>query len=135
MYVVAPNIGAYHLHTDSETPIDAGGGQSMIVDYRGTLVGKQRDTNGSTFVSGPINIEALRHHRQSSQVTNWVKDIRTEMAQIIYEKPIYPKNLYADENPRQSRRLQTRRDRPAGAADAGARYLEGAREGLERFTF
>jgi beta-ureidopropionase len=24
------------------------------------------------------------------------KDIRAEMAQIIYEQPIYPKNLYAE---------------------------------------
>jgi hypothetical protein len=49
MYVVAPNIGGYHLYPDSPTPIDAGGGQSMIVDYRGAIIGKQRDTNGSTF--------------------------------------------------------------------------------------
>jgi hypothetical protein len=28
MYVVAPNIGGYHLYPDSETLIDAGGGQS-----------------------------------------------------------------------------------------------------------
>ena len=47
-----------------------------------------------------INIEALRHHRQSAQVTNWAKDIRAELAQIIYEQPIYPKNLYADTIPR-----------------------------------
>ncbi len=99
MFIVAPNIGGYHLYPDSETPIDAGGGQSMIVDYRGALVGRQRDTNGSTFVAGPINIEALRHHRQNSQVTNWTKDIRTELAQIVYEQPIYPKNLYADKIP------------------------------------
>ena len=94
MYVVAPNIGSYRLYPDSHLGIDAGGGQSMIVDYKGQLVGKQRDTNGSTFVSGVINIEALRHHRESAQVTNWMKDIRAEMAQIIYEKPIYPKNRY-----------------------------------------
>src|SRR6266540_3723312 len=99
MYIVAPNIGGYHLYPDSETPIDAGGGQSMIVDYRGQLVGKQRDTNGSTFVAGVINIEALRHHRQNAQVTNWPKDIRAELAQLIYEQPIYPKNLYADKIP------------------------------------
>lgn len=99
MYVVAPNIGGYHLYPESETPIDAGGGQSMIVDYRGAIVGKQRDTNGSTFVSGVINIEALRHHRESAQVTNWLKDVRCEMAQLIYEHPIYPKNLYADRLP------------------------------------
>jgi hypothetical protein len=71
----------------------------MIVDYRGALVGKQRDTNGSTFVAGPVNIEALRHHRQNAQVTNWPKDIHSELAQIIYEKPIYPKNLYAEKIP------------------------------------
>jgi hypothetical protein len=63
------------------------------------LVGKQRDTNGSTFVAGVINIEALRHHRESAQVTNWMKDIRAELAQIIYEKPIYPKNRYLKKIP------------------------------------
>src|SRR5471032_383269 len=67
MYIVAPNIGSYHLDVDHPVGIDAGGGQSMIVDYRGQLVGKQRDTNGSTFVAGVINIEALRHHRERSE--------------------------------------------------------------------
>jgi beta-ureidopropionase len=99
MYIVAPNIGSYHLDVDHPVGIDAGGGQSMIVDYRGQLVGKQRDTNGSTFVSGAINIEALRHHRESAQVTNWMKDVRAELAQIIYEKPIYPKNRYLKKLP------------------------------------
>ena len=99
VYVVAPNIGSYHLYPDSHVGIDAGGGQSMIVDYRGQLVGKQRDTNGSTFVAGVINIEALRHHRESAQVTNWMKDIRAELAQIIYEKAIYPKNRYLKKVP------------------------------------
>ena len=71
----------------------------MIVDYNGAVVGKQRDTNGSTYVRGVINIEALRHHRANAQVTNWMKDVRTEMAQIIYEQPIYPKNRYIDRIP------------------------------------
>ena len=70
-----------------------------IPNYKGQLVGKQRDTNGSTFVSGVINIEALRHHRESAQVTNWMKDVRSELAQIIYEKPIYPKNRYLKKVP------------------------------------
>ena len=30
-------------------------------------------------------------------MTNWPKDIRAELAQIIYEQLIYPKNLYLDE--------------------------------------
>jgi beta-ureidopropionase len=100
MYIVAPNIGSYHLYPEGRHfGIDAGGGQSMIVDYRGQIVGKQRDTNGSTFVAGVVNIEALRHHRESAQVTNWMKDVRAELAQIIYEQPIYPKNRYIDNVP------------------------------------
>ena len=125
-FTVAPNIGSYHpCNEGRHFGIDAGGGQSMIVDYGGQLVGKQRDTNGSTFVAGVINIEALRHHRESAQVTNWMKDVRSELAQIIYEQPIYPKNR-SRKNPRQARRLQARRHRQAGRADAKTRHLEEA---------
>lgn len=99
MYMIAPNMSSYYVFPDSETAIDAVGGQSMIVDHRGAIVGKQLSSNGSTFVTGVVNIEALRHHRQSAQVTNWAKDIRAELAQIVYEKPIYPKNLYIDAIP------------------------------------
>ena len=77
MYIVAPNMSSYYVFPDSETAIDAEGGQSMIVDYRGAIVGKQPYSNGSTFVTGVINVEALRHHWQNAQVTNWPKDIRT----------------------------------------------------------
>jgi predicted amidohydrolase len=99
MYVIAPNVGSYFLTDDSETSIDVGGGQSMIVDYRGAIIGKQRSTNGPGFVSAPINIEGLRHYRQSAQSSNWLKDVRSELAQIIYEQPIYPKNRYLDRQP------------------------------------
>jgi predicted amidohydrolase len=99
LYVIAPNIGGGYLYPEGGTPIDTGGGRSMIVDYKGAVVGKQCDTNGSTYVTGVVNIEALRHHRASAQVTNWLKDVRTELAQLIYERPVYPKNLYADRLP------------------------------------
>jgi len=33
---------------------------------------------------------------------------RAELAQIIYEKPIYPKNRYLKKIPAQARRLQAR---------------------------
>lgn len=98
-YVVAPNIGGELSSVTPGVSIDSGGGRSMIVNHRGTLVGKQFDSNGATFVSGVIDIEALRYHRDHAQVTNWLKDVRTEMAQIIYEKPIYPKNRYLDAIP------------------------------------
>jgi beta-ureidopropionase len=99
MYIVAPNIGGCHIDAGDDAPVDMGGGQSMIVDHKGAIVGKQRDTNGSTYVCGTIDIESLRHHRAHAQVTNWLKDVRTEMARIIYDRPIYPKNRYLDRVP------------------------------------
>jgi beta-ureidopropionase len=41
-----------------------------------------------------IDIDALRDHRARAQWDNWMKDLRTELYQILYERPIYPKNLY-----------------------------------------
>lgn len=99
MYVLAPNMGTYYLNADSVAPIDTFGGASMIIDYRGQVVGKQAYGGVSTSVCGPINIEALRHHRTTSKWTNWMKDLRTEMIQLIYEQPIYPKNLYLNRAP------------------------------------
>ena len=99
LYVIAPNMGTYYLTQEDHTPIDTFGGQSMIVDYRGQVVGKQKYGGVSTSVCGPINIEALRYHRESSLWTNWMKDLRTEMYQKVYEEPIYPKNLYLDREP------------------------------------
>ena len=46
-----------------------------------------------------IDIEALRHHRASAQWDNWLKDLRTELYRLVYEQPIYPKNLYLDRPP------------------------------------
>ena len=53
----------------------------------------------SAWVAGPIDIQALRHHRSSAQWDNWLKDVRTELYRIVYEQPIYPKNLYVDRPP------------------------------------
>jgi predicted amidohydrolase len=99
LYILAPNLGTYHLTQDSHTPIDTFGGASMIVDYRGQIVGQQAYSGVSTSVCGPVNIEALRHHRTTSPWTNWMKDLRTEMYQLVYEQPVYPKNLYLNRLP------------------------------------
>lgn len=99
MYVVAPNMGTYHLFPEEVTPIDTFGGRSLIADYKGRMVGKQDYGAGSTWVSGVIDIEALRHHRANALWDNWMKDLRTELYQILYENPIYPKNLYLDREP------------------------------------
>ena len=98
-YVLAPNLATYYLTLDSDTPIDTFGGRSLIVDYKGRIVGQHLYGAGSSYVAGTIDIDALRHHRTHAQWDNWMKDLRTEIYQLVYEEPIYPKNLYLDRAP------------------------------------
>ena len=48
-----------------------------------------------------VDIEALRFHRCNATTTNWLKDVRAELARIIYKDEIYPKNLYMNKQPPQ----------------------------------
>ncbi|MEA3215353.1 MAG: hypothetical protein QOJ19_1509, partial [Acidimicrobiia bacterium] len=89
MYVVAPNMGTYYLFAEEDTPIDTFGGRSFVIDYKGRIVGRQDYGAGSTYVAGVIDIEALRYHRASAQWDNWLKDVRTELYQRMYDRPIY----------------------------------------------
>src|SRR6266700_3726547 len=98
-YVLAPNLATYYLEQDSDLPIDTFGGQSMIVDYKGRIVGKHLYGAGSSDVAGTIDIDALRKFRAQAQWDNWIKDLRTELFQLVYEQPIYPKNLYLERAP------------------------------------
>ncbi len=99
MYIVAPNMGTYYLFAEEDTPIDTFGGRSFVIDYKGRIVGRQDYGAGSTYVGGVVDIEALRDHRARAQWDNWMKDLRTELYQILYKDPIYPKNLYLDRAP------------------------------------
>ena len=98
-YVVAPNLATYYLHTESEDAIDTFGGRSMVIDYKGRVVGQHLYGAGSSYVAGTIDIGALRHFRTHAQWDNWTKDLRTELYQLVYADPIYPKNLYAERAP------------------------------------
>ncbi len=93
-YVLAPNLGPVYLQPGSKAPVDCSGSLSSLIDYKGRVIGKQHDTNGSSYVYGVVDIEALRHHRTHAATTNWLKDVRSECAKLIYERPIYPKNHY-----------------------------------------
>ena len=99
MYVIGMNLGTYYLDKDSATPIDTFSGGSQIVDYRGQVVTEVPYGAGSTWIAGTIDIEALRNFRQTAQWDNWMKDLTTEQYQLVYEQPIYPKNLYLDRAP------------------------------------
>ncbi len=99
IYVVAPNMGTYYIDATSDIPIDTFGGRSFIIDYRGRIVGRQEYGGVSTYVAGVIDIEAMRYHRDNAQWDNWLKDLRTELYQILYKEAIYPKNLYLTREP------------------------------------
>jgi predicted amidohydrolase len=99
MYVVAPNMATYYLHADDDLPIDTFGGRSMVVDYKGRIVGQHLYGAGSSYVAGTIDIGALRDFRARAQWDNWMKDLQTEQYRLIYEHEIYPRNLYLDREP------------------------------------
>jgi beta-ureidopropionase len=54
---------------------------------------------GNTFVAAIIDVEALRQFRVLNLNSNWMKDLRTEIFQKMYEKPIHPKNLWLNQDP------------------------------------
>ncbi len=98
-YLIACNVGTYYLHSDSDVPIDTFGGGSAVIDYRGQVIGRHDYSGGSSWVAGTIDVEALRKFRAGAQWDNWIKDLTTEQYQIIYEQPVYPRNLYLDRAP------------------------------------
>jgi len=98
-YIIAPNVGTYYLFPEEKTPIDTFGGRSMVIDYKGRIVGQHLYSGCSSYVAGTVDVEGLRGFRARALHDNWMKDLRTEVYQLIYERPIYPKNLYLDRVP------------------------------------
>lgn len=98
-YVIAPNSGPYHYDDKSLDPIDLTGGNSMLVDYRGRVIGKHAP-NTNSWAAGVIDIGALRHFRREGRMRNWLKELRTEIFREIYSEPIFEKNQYLEEQKR-----------------------------------
>lgn len=99
VYVVAPNLGTYYLTPDADTPVDTFGGGSMVVDRDGTVLAEHDYGAGSSYVAATIDIEGLREFRYRSPLTNWLKDLRTELCQVIYDRELYPPNLWLEGEP------------------------------------
>ena len=98
LYMLCPNIGPVYLSANSRHPVDISGGNSHIVGYRGEILSHSAQGN-NTVVSAIIDIEALRQYRAMNLNSNWLKDLRTELFQEMYSKPIHPKNLWMDQEP------------------------------------
>jgi beta-ureidopropionase len=99
VYMLCPNVGPVYLHPRMKHPYDIGGGNSHIVDYVGNVVSHSA-SGYNTFVSGIVDIEALRQFRVMNLNSNWMKDLRTEVFRRMYEEPIHPKNLWLEQHPK-----------------------------------
>ncbi|MDD4877099.1 MAG: hypothetical protein PHQ86_08245 [Dehalococcoidales bacterium] len=99
LYMICPNVGPVFAHPQIQYPFDVGGGNSHIVDYMGNIISYSASGN-NTMVAAIIDIEALRQFRVMNLNSNWTKDLRTELFQRMYEKPIHPKNLWLKEEPK-----------------------------------
>lgn len=98
-YLIGPNPAAYAPSADSMFPLDMFGGQSMIVDYQGRLIANHMPGGAASYAGAIIDIEGLREYREQSLWGNWLKDLRTEQYRLIYDQPMYEKNLCLDEPP------------------------------------
>ena len=148
VYVIAPNVGPVFPHPQLRHPIDVGGGQSHIVDYMGNVV--SYSTSGyNTFVTGTVDIEALRQFRVMNLNSNWMKDLRTEVFRRMYEEPIHPANLWLEQDPKRHaevdkvyraniKRLIARGAyTPPAVAHKGAKYIppgDGSQTGDEEWA-
>lgn len=94
-YVIAPNLGSYRIEAGEIAPVDVSGGNSMIVDYRGAVIGQHAAATNS-WTAGVIDIGALRDFRKRAGIGSWLKELKTEIYQLIYREPVYPKNFYLD---------------------------------------
>ncbi|MCL4780580.1 MAG: hydrolase [Gammaproteobacteria bacterium] len=99
VYMLCPNAGPVYLAATSKHPVDIAGGSAHIVDYRGQVVSYSASTNNSV-VAATVDIEALRQFRAMSLNNNWLKDLRTELFARMYEKPVHPKNLWLNAEPK-----------------------------------
>jgi len=84
-YVVAANQGASLRHY----PPYSWPGGSQIVDFDGRLVVEASPGPGERIVTGPVDVSALRHERESRQGHHMLAHLRTE-AYPIYRQPVYP---------------------------------------------
>ncbi len=93
-YCIAPSWGTL---TSTRTKTFAPG-KSMISDYDGKVLA-YADHPGEAMISAVINLEALRRRRLDPS-RNYPTMLRNEIYRKIYEKDIYPANVFVDHSPK-----------------------------------
>jgi len=100
-YLVAANQGGGgYMNTDVSC------GDSMIVDYKGRLLARSTKS-GDTLIYSTINLDELRKFRNTAKAFNFLPALRTEVFGKIYEKPIWPKNIWLEKPPKNIMELDT----------------------------
>jgi predicted amidohydrolase len=98
LYMVCPNVGPVYVHPGAEFPVNVSAGNAHIIDYRGEIMALC-ENNSNTIITANIDIEALRNFRSMNLNSNWLKDLRTELFAHMYDEPIFPKNLWLEDEP------------------------------------
>jgi len=97
-YLLGPNTGSLIMPgAPGAAPTVIGGalgGRSMIAGYKGELLAASRVAD-DCYVSAEINIDALRHYRQTARFQNWLPYLRSEIYRRVYDGSIWPANLPA----------------------------------------
>ena len=115
MYVIGNQNGAalpMDKTREDTVGIDNSWRHSMIVDYKGLVISEMTHGGGATFLTGTVDIEALRYFRTHAQWGNWAKDLPMEQFQLIYGSSIYPPDLFLARSPMlqdEYRRVVTRK--------------------------
>ena len=94
-YVLAPNGGSLIMPgAPGEMPTTVGGalgGRSGIYAYNGDVLAESSIVDDA-YVSGEINIDALRYYRQNAKFQNWLPYLRSEIYRSAYDAPVWPAN-------------------------------------------
>jgi predicted amidohydrolase len=72
-------------------------GHSLIIDYTGMIL-RQASYPAEQIITATLDIEGLREHRSIANHNMWV-DVRTEGFREMYERTIYPPNLFPSGKP------------------------------------
>jgi hypothetical protein len=101
MYVIGTSSGP--ALPPEENPasgmLDSSWRHSMVVDYTGRVIAEMTHGGASTFLTATMDVEALRDYRTRSPWGSWLKDLTTEQYQLIYERPLFPRNLWLNKPP------------------------------------
>jgi hypothetical protein len=96
MYVIGSAMGPALPPEDAPASggVDTSWRHSMVVDYTGRILSEMTHGGAATYLNATIDVEGLRDYRIRSPWGTWLKDLPAEQFRILYENPIFPKNLW-----------------------------------------